>query len=210
MSAVTNPSTGTFAAPSASRLVAVRHGATEWSQTRRHTGRTDLPLEEDGSRQAVDVGLRLGDHQFALVLTSPLERARLTCELAGFGSEALVCEDLAEWDYGTIEGKTTAEIREEQPGWDIWRDGPPGGETVEQVGERADRVISLVREQHGDVLVFAHAHILRILGCRWLGLPATYGRHFLLSPATISILDWERETPVISCWNDSSGDPLAD
>lgn len=184
------------------RLVAVRHGATEWSAQLRHTGRTDLPLDADGCAQAVQVGERLAGDAFASVWTSPLERARLTCELAGFGPGAQVSEDLAEWNYGEMEGRTTAEIRVDRPGWDIWNDGVIGGETLEQVGERADRFISYVRSQKGTVLAFAHAHILRIIAARWVGLAAGQGKMLTLSPASVSVLGWERETPVINCWND--------
>jgi broad specificity phosphatase PhoE len=190
------------------RLVAVRHGATEWSAQLRHTGRTDLPLDADGCAQALVVGECLAGHTFSAVFTSPLERARLTCELAGFGSEATVLDDLSEWNYGEMEGRTTAEVRLERPGWDIWKDGVVGGETVEQVGERADRVIALVRRSSGTVLAFAHAHILRILAARWVGLPPDQGKILTLAPASISVLGWERETPVINCWNDERSVPI--
>jgi broad specificity phosphatase PhoE len=190
------------------RLIAVRHGTTAWSRSRRHTGRTDIPLEPEGLEQAMEVGLRLAGHQFQMVLTSPLERARMTCDLAGCGKVARVCDDLAEWDYGDMEGRTTQEIRTERPGWDIWTDGVVGGETLEQVTDRADRVISDVRSQAGDVLVFAHAHILRIIAARWIGLEARAGKLFTLSPATLSVLTWERETAVLGCWNDGASDPI--
>jgi len=190
------------------RLIAVRHGATAWSQSRRHTGRTDIPLEPEGKEQSVEIGRRLAGHDFQLVLTSPLERARMTCELAGFGSVAIVNDDLVEWDYGEMEGKTTQEIREQRPGWDIWTDGVIGGETLEEVSARADRVIADVRSQPGDVLVFAHAHILRVIGARWVGLEPEAGRLLTLSPATLSILTWEREAPVVGCWNDGGADSI--
>jgi broad specificity phosphatase PhoE len=153
------------------------------------------------------VGRRLAHHHFALVLVSPLERARETSELAGFG-DAVVCDDLREWDYGDYEGRTTADIRTERPGWSLWLDGAPGGETLAQVGQRADRVVALVRSVAGDVLVFAHAHILRVVAARWLALPADDGSRWVLGPGSVSILGWERETPVIECWNDSGGKPL--
>jgi len=191
------------------RLVAVRHGTTAWSLTRRHTGRTDIPLEPEGETQAIAVGRRLAGHHFALVLMSPLERARVTCELAGFGESARICDDLAEWDYGAMEGLTTTEIRLARPGWDLWTDGVEGGESLHEVTLRADRVIHTVRAQQGDVLVFAHAHILRVMAARWVGLDPGAGRLFSLAPATLSVLDWERETPVIARWNDAIGDPLS-
>ncbi|MGO9343851.1 MAG: histidine phosphatase family protein [Acidimicrobiales bacterium] len=190
------------------RLVAVRHGTTAWSVARRHTGLSDIPLEPEGVTQAVEVGRRLAGHDFSMVLTSPLERARATCELAGFGSSAELSDDLAEWDYGEMEGRTTEEIRAERPGWDLWRDGVVGGETLAQVSSRADRVIERVRSQPGDVLVFAHAHILRVIAARWVGLPPEVGRAFSLEPATVSILDWERDAPVVARWNDAVGSPL--
>lgn len=191
------------------RLVAVRHGSTAWSLERRHTGRTDIPLEPEGETQAIEVGRRLVGHDFALVLTSPLQRARVTCELAGFGESAQICDDLAEWDYGDMEGLTTAEIRLARPGWDLWRDGVDGGESLQDVSLRAERVIQSVRAQLGDVLVFADAHFLRVLAARWVGLDPDAGRMLSLAPATLSVLDWEHETPVISRWNDEVGDPLS-
>jgi probable phosphoglycerate mutase len=190
------------------RLVAVRHGTTAWSIARRHTGRSDIALEPEGVSQAIEVGRRLAGHDFAVVLTSPLERARVTCDLAGFERPAQVTDDLMEWDYGDMEGRTTEEIRADRPGWDLWTDGVVGGETLAQVSLRADRVIDLVRSQQGDVLVFAHAHILRVMAVRWVGLEPELGRMFSLAPATVSILDWERETPVVARWNDGVGDPL--
>ena len=190
------------------RLVAVRHGTTEWSLTRRHTGRSDIPLEPEGRAQAVEVGIRLAGHIFHSVLTSPLERARQTCELAGFGDVARVCDDLAEWDYGEMEGRTTEEVRLERPGWDIWKDGVEGGETLPEVAGRAGRVVENVLAGPGDVLVFAHAHILRVIAATWIGSDPTTARSFSLAPATVSVLGWERDTPVVSRWNDSAGDPL--
>jgi probable phosphoglycerate mutase len=188
--------------------VAVRHGATAWSIALRHTGSSDLPLEPEGREQARAVGRRLAHHHFALVLVSPLERARETCELAGFG-QAQVCDDLREWDYGAYEGRTTAEIRSERPGWSLWSDGAPGGETLSQVATRADRVVAAARAVPGDVLIFAHAHILRVVAARWLALPAGDGSRWVLGPASLSVLGWERETPVIERWNDTGGEPLA-
>jgi probable phosphoglycerate mutase len=191
-----------------SRLVAVRHGATAWSTALRHTGRSDIPLEPEGRQQARDVGRRLAGHPFARVLTSPLVRARETCVLAGF-AEAEISEDLREWDYGDYEGRTTAEIRSRRPDWSLWRDGVPGGESVEAVSRRADRVVALVRDAPGDVLVFAHAHILRVVAARWIGRPAADGARLALDPATVSVLGWEREIPVVERWNVTPGDPLS-
>jgi broad specificity phosphatase PhoE len=182
-------------------VVLVRHGETEWSRTGRHTGRTDVPLTEHGREQAEAVGAALRSREFALVLTSPLGRALETCRLAGFGERASRRDELMEWDYGAYEGRTTAEIREEAPGWTLWADGVPEGETVEQVGARVDGVLHEVRSTEGDVLVFAHGHVLRILTARWLGLEPNAGRLFALDPATISTLGYERETPVLQIWN---------
>jgi len=189
--------------------VAVRHGDTAWSRSGRHTGRTDVPLEEEGRRQAVELGRRLAGHRFARVLTSPLERARQTCDLAGFAGVAEVCDDLREWDYGEYEGLTTDQIRSGRPGWSLWRDGAPGGETAADVGRRADRVVSAARGVPGDVLVFAHGHLLRVVGARWVGLEPTAGGLLALAPATVSVLGWERDTAVVARWNDGAGDALA-
>jgi len=184
------------------QLFLVRHGQTEWSRDGRHTGRTDVPLTPHGRHEAALVGRYLSGHRFALVLTSPLGRALETCRLAGFGGVALERDDLREWDYGEYEGRTTAEIREERPGWTLWRDGVPGGEPVDEVGSRADAVIAEARAAGGDVALFAHGHVLRILAARWLGLPARDGSLLALDPATVSILGYERESPVIRLWND--------
>ncbi|MGD0380290.1 MAG: histidine phosphatase family protein [Acidimicrobiales bacterium] len=194
--------------PTPPRLVVVRHGATEWSRSGRHTGRTDLPLLDEGRRQAEELGRRLAGHDFALVLTSPLERARQTCEIAGFGARAQECDDLHEWDYGEYEGLTTDEIWERRPGWSLWEDGVPGGESAQDVAVRADRVIALARSRRGDVLVFAHAHVLRVMGARWVGLDARAGALFTLAPATVSVLGWERDVAVVARWNDAAGAPL--
>lgn len=185
-----------------SEIVLVRHGETEWTVTRQHTGRTDIPLNEEGERQARLVGNALRSRSFGLVLTSPLRRARETCELAGFGEVAQNREELAEWDYGEYDGRTTAEIREERPGWSIWRDGGPAGETPAEVGRRADRVITELRAAEVDALVFGHGHQLRVLAARWLGLDPADGRLFMLSTGSISILGYERETAVIKRWNE--------
>ncbi len=197
------------APPRRPRLVAVRHGATEWSRAGRHTGRTDLPLLDEGRRQAEELGRRLAGHTFARVLTSPLARARQTCELAGFGAVAEECDDLREWDYGEYEGMTTDEIRAGRPGWSLWRDGVPKGESADDLGQRADRVVAAVRGAPGDVLAFAHAHVLRVVGARWVGLAPSAGAVFVLGPATVSVLGWERDVAVVTRWNDTAGDPLA-
>jgi broad specificity phosphatase PhoE len=184
-----------------SEIVLVRHGETEWSRSGKHTGRTDVPLSDNGIRMAALVGHALAGKAFGLVLCSPRSRAVQTCRIAGYGASALIRQDLAEWDYGKYEGLTTAEIRSQNPTWNIW-DGPvPGGETVEEVGMRCDRIVAEVRGRSDDVAVFAHGHVLRILGARWLSLPPMDGRLFALDTATISKLGYEREQPVIVQWN---------
>jgi broad specificity phosphatase PhoE len=182
----------------------VRHGETEWSRLGKHTGRTDVPLTEIGREQATAVPGKLADHAFSLVLSSPLSRALDTARLAGFGDRVETTDDLLEWDYGADEGRTTPEIREDRPGWTVWRDGPAGGETADQVAARVDRVIARVRAAAGDAIVFAHGHVLRVLAARWLGEGPTEGRLYALSTATVSVLGWERETAVIERWNDST------
>jgi len=181
--------------------VLVRHGETEWSRAGKHTGRSDVPLTELGRDQARAVGEALRGRHFALVLTSPLARAAETCGVAGFGDRAEKRDDLMEWDYGAYEGRTTPEIREERPGWLLWNDGVPGGETIVEVGARADRVIAELREADGDALLFAHGHVLRVLTARWLGLEPDAGRLFALDPATLSTLGYEHETAVLRLWN---------
>jgi probable phosphoglycerate mutase len=183
------------------RIWLVRHGETEWSRTGQHTGRTDIPLTALGRRQAAALGRRLAGTAFALVLTSPLARARDTCELAGFGNAAVPSDDLLEWDYGIWEGRTTGEIRTEQPGWSIWSTPVPRGETAEQVGERVRRVIDRAATAGGDVALFAHGHVLRILAACWLGLDPTAGRLFALGTASISVLGYEHDIRVITAWN---------
>jgi broad specificity phosphatase PhoE len=185
------------------QLWLVRHGETEWSASGRHTGTTDLALSEAGRRHATSLRERLQGQDFARVLTSPLQRAQVTCELAGFGDRAEVVNDLAEWDYGQDEGLTTPEIREQRPGWTVWRDGPNGGETAEDVGRRADRVIALVAEAPGPVLAFGHGHMCRVIGARWIGLPAAEGIRLKLSTAAVCVLGHDRETPAIDHWNDT-------
>jgi len=183
-------------------VVLVRHGETDWTRTRQHTGRTDLPLDEEGREQARPVAEALRGRTFGLVLTSPLRRARETAELAGFLAVAQDRDDLAEWDYGNYEGRTTKEIRAERPDWSLWHDGVPGGETPTDVGRRADRVIDEIRVAGVDTLVFGHGHQLRVLAARWLGLEPADGRLFVLGTATISVLGYERETPAILRWNE--------
>ena len=182
-------------------IVLVRHGETEWSRSGKHTGRTDVPLTELGREQARAVGEALRGRHFALVLTSPLGRALETCRLAGFGDRAEQRDDLMEWDYGAYEGRTTVEIREEHPGWTLWRDGVPEGESIDEVAARVDRVVTKLRSLDGDTLLFAHGHVLRVLTACWLELDAEAGRFFALDPGTISTLGYEREKPVIRLWN---------
>lgn len=182
-------------------IVLVRHGETEWTRSGQHTGRTDIPLTARGRHDAQAVGEALKSRQFTLVLTSPLSRAAETCRLAGLGDAAVERDELMEWDYGAYEGRRTVDIREERPGWSLWRDGVPGGETAAQVAARVDRVIAEFRALRGDAVVFAHGHLLRVLAARWLGLEPEAGRLFALDPATISVLGHERETPVLRAWN---------
>ncbi len=183
-----------------------RHGETAWTLSGQHTGRTDLPLTENGERQARALGGRLGPARFAAVLTSPAQRAVRTCELAGHGAAASIDPDLAEWDYGAYEGRRTAEILRERPDWQLFRDGALDGESPDQIGARADRIIARIRAVAGDVLVVSSAHISRVLAARWLGLPAAAGRLMVLGTASLSILGYEhnRAEPVIRLWNDTS------
>jgi broad specificity phosphatase PhoE len=180
----------------------VRHGETEWSLSGAHTGRTDIPLTAAGREKAAAVGRYLAGRKFAGVLVSPLGRARETCRLAGY-ENAQIDADLSEWDYGDYEGRTTSQIQAERPGWTLWRDGVPNGETAAQVAARADSVIAraLAIEGENDVILFAHGHILRVLAARWLGLPPQDGRLFALGTAAVSTLGYERETRVITRWN---------
>ncbi len=183
----------------------VRHGETEWSRRGRHTGRTDEPLTTAGELEAMALRSRFGGRRFALVLSSPLSRAWETCRLAGYGDLAVAEDDLREWDYGEYEGRTTDEIRREMPGWTIWDGEVPGGETVAEVGCRADRVIGRATEAGGDVALFAHGHILRVLSARWLGLGPTDGRLFALGTSSIGVLGYERDVRVIRAWNLTAG-----
>jgi broad specificity phosphatase PhoE len=182
-----------------------RHGETAWSLSGQHTGRTDLLLTERGRRNACRLGERLKGLVFVKVLTSPLQRAVLTCELAGFEAAAEVDRDLLEWDYGEYEGRRTAEIHVERPDWQLFRDGCPGGETPDQIGVRANRVVNRVRRIQGNVLLFSSGHFLRVLAARWLGLEPGSGRYFLLGTASLSALGYEHglSEPVIRLWNDT-------
>jgi broad specificity phosphatase PhoE len=183
-----------------------RHGETAWSLSGQHTGLTDLPLTERGERNARRLGERLHGMNFAKVFTSPLQRAARTCELAGFGAGAEVDRDLLEWNYGQYEGRRTAEILAERPGWQLFRDGCPGGESADQIGSRADRVVSRLRAIHGNVLLFSSGHFLRVLAARWLGLEPGAGRYFLLNTASLGTLAYEHDSlsePVILLWNDT-------
>ena len=178
-----------------------RHGETEWSRTGRHTGRTDIPLTEAGRREAEGLRRAFGGRRFALVLSSPLSRALDTCRIAGYGDEAITSDDLLEWDYGAVEGRTSAEVAAGNPGWTIWTGALPRGETIEQVAARADRVIARAATAGGDVLLFAHGHIIRILTARWLGLGPRDGRLFALSTASLGVLGEESGGRVIRWWN---------
>jgi broad specificity phosphatase PhoE len=182
-------------------LVLARHGETEWSRDGRHTGRTGIPLTENGRRQAELLRDKLAEWDFVRVLSSPLSRALETCRLAGFGDAVTTTEDLLEWDYGEYEGITTAEIRETRPDWNLWRDGCPGGEIAADVGARVDRVIAELSGLDGPAALFAHGHVLRVLAARWLGLGSENGALLALGTGTLSVLGYERETRVIRRWN---------
>ncbi|MDF3297672.1 histidine phosphatase family protein [Streptomyces tropicalis] len=191
----------------APRILLARHGQTQWSLSGKHTGRTDIPLLEEGRCGAGLLGERL--HRAPLdgldgveVRTSPLSRARETCELAGFGDRAAHWDTLMEWDYGAYEGLTPADIQAERPGWLIWRDGVPGGESLDEVTARADEVVSWARAADRDVLVFAHGHILRSIGARWLGLPLDFAARIRLNPTSLSVLGWAYGEPALESWND--------
>jgi probable phosphoglycerate mutase len=181
-----------------------RHGETAWTISGQHTGLTDLPLTERGELEAAALAGRLEGRTFVQIFSSPLRRAFRTCELAGFGSTALIDPDLLEWNYGAYEGRTSADIHAERPGWELFRDGCPGGESADEVGVRADRVVRRVREIRGDVLLFSSSHFLRVLAARWLGFPAAAGRHFVLGTASLSALGYEHDLsdPVIRQWDE--------
>jgi len=188
------------------KIYLARHGETIWSLSGQHTGMTDIPLTEQGEKNAKQLGVRLQGLTFAKVFSSPLQRALKTCELAGFGSIVMPDPLLQEWNYGDYEGRTTTEIQQTQPDWFIFRDGCPGGELPKQVADRCDQMIEKMKAINGDILIFAHAHILRMLTTRWLGLPAEEGRLYFLSTASLSILGYEHSLsePVIRLWNDTS------
>lgn len=187
--------------PAKHRLFVIRHGATEWSRSGQHTGHTDIPLLPEGEAQARATGQLLAAHEFALVLTSPLQRARRTCELVGLADQAQVEPNLIEWDYGDYEGITSAEIHQSVPGWTVWTGIVPGGESINDVAARADAVIERALATDGDTIVFAHGHILRLLTARWCELDPVEGRRFVLDPATLCALGWEHESRAILQWN---------
>jgi broad specificity phosphatase PhoE len=186
---------------SVQQIYLIRHGETEWSLNGRHTGSSDIPLTENGRQVAKQWRPLAVGRPLALVLTSPLQRARETCELAGLGERAQIDRDLAEWDYGAYEGLTPQQIRAQQAAWLVFRDGCPGGESPQQIGARVDRVIARVRAADGDVAVFAHGHLLRVLAARWLDLAVSAGSHFLLDPATVCVLASYHGIPAIKRWN---------
>jgi broad specificity phosphatase PhoE len=183
------------------KLFAVRHGETAWSLSGQHTGTTDIPLTDNGCRLAERMRPVLARNSYGLVLSSPMQRARETCELAGLGDKAVIDPDLVEWNYGEYEGLTRKQIYEAAPGWLIFRDGCPGGEAPEQVGARVDRVIARSRAVDGNIALFAHGHVLRVLAARWIGLPACAGQHFLLDTGTLCVLGYYRKVPALQIWN---------
>ena len=182
-------------------VVLVRHGETEWTLTGQHTGRTDIPLTERGRKQARLLQPLLSTANFALVLSSPLQRARETCELAGLGSQMEIEPDLMEWDYGEYEGITSKEIKRAAPNWMVFTDGCPGGETPKQVGARVDRLIHRIRPVAGRVALFAHGHLLRVFVARWIGFPPSAGQHFLLDTSTVGVLGYYQGVPAVKRWN---------
>jgi broad specificity phosphatase PhoE len=184
-------------------IVLVRHGETEWSASGQHTSRTDLPLVEAGREQARALAPALRGRTFARVLSSPLKRARETCELIGFGNVVELRDDLHEWDYGDYEGLTTPQIKDKRPDWDLWQDGCPGGESPDQVSARADRVLSSLEGVEGQVLLFAHGHFLRVLSARWLEMPVSAGARLMLSAGALCVLGHERETRALERWNET-------
>ena len=181
----------------------IRHGETEWSASGKHTSRSDVPLTDRGQRSAEAIGRYLAERQFSMILTSPRQRAQETCRIAGYSARAVVDENLAEWDYGEYEGRTTAEIRSKQVDWSIWSAPVPGGESIERVAERAQSIIERAQSAGGKVALFSHAHFLRILAAVWIGLTARAGRLFVLGTGSVSVLGLERETRVIQEWNRS-------
>jgi probable phosphoglycerate mutase len=187
--------------PVSELIILARHGQTEWSRDGRHTGRTDIPLTDEGREQAAALAPRLAGKEFALVLTSPLSRAAETCRLAGLGDRAEPEPALMEWDYGDYEGITSAQIHEDRPGWTIFADGAPGGESPDQIGARVDGVIERLVAADGPCAVFAHGHVLRVLGARWIGMPASGGARLGLSTATLSVLGTEHDVRAIARWD---------
>jgi broad specificity phosphatase PhoE len=186
------------------RLFLARHGDTPWTVSGQHTGRTDLPLNSQGEQNARQLGERLRANSYTRVFTSPLQRASKTCKLAGFGDRAEIDSDLLEWDYGAFEGKTTDQILEAHPGWQLYRDGCPNGESPDEVAARANRFLARVRDIQGDVLAFSSGHIIRMIAARWLGLPAASGRYFYCRPASVGVLGYEHNSydePIIRAWN---------
>lgn len=191
------------------RVYFIRHGETKWSLSGQHTGRTDIPLTARGEDQASAVHLMLGDTRFSRVFTSPMQRARRTCTLSGPETPTEVDPDLSEWNYGDYEGQKTRDIREDRPGWNVFRDGCPNGETPDQVGTRADRVITRLRSLEGNVAVYSHGQFGSVLAARWIGLPVGEGEHFRLATASLSILGYEPshpEVPVITLWNETTAE----
>jgi broad specificity phosphatase PhoE len=182
-----------------------RHGETDWTISRQHTSVTDLPLTERGERQAQALGERIAGESFDLVISSPMQRARHTAELAGLGGDTELHDDFREWAYGEYEGVTTKEIRQTRPDWDLWRDGCPGGESLAEVAARTDRLVALIRERApARVIAFGHGHTSRVLAARWLGLDGAAGRHLMLGTATLSVIGAEHAHPAIVLWNDPS------
>ncbi len=186
------------------KLYLIRHGETKWSKSRQHTGLTDIPLTKEGEEEALRVPHGLKEVKFAKVFVSPLQRALKTCELAGFKDEAIVTDDLLEWDYGDYEGVTTADIRKKEPNWNLFKDGVPNGETIQEVSDRVDHILNIASQVDGDVAFFSSGHVSRIIGARWINLPPTNGQVLALSTASISILGYEHEWRVIHTWNSTS------
>jgi broad specificity phosphatase PhoE len=184
-----------------SSIYLIRHGETEWAKNGRHTGRTDIPLTDAGREQAGFLLPIFDDVKFARIFSSPLQRALETAKLAGLGSRVELDNELLEWDYGDYEGLTTKQIREQAPGWSIWTHPCPNGEMIEQISQRAERVVATLRSISGNVAIFSHGHFLRVLVSRWIGLSADHGSRFLLGTSTLSILGYENELPVIRTWN---------
>ena len=183
------------------QIYLIRHGETAWSLSGQHTGSTDLPLTDNGRKMARKLAPVLAEESFAMVMTSPLQRARETCALTGLGAHAQIDDDLLEWNYGDYEGLTTSQIQSQSPDWLVFRDGCPGGESPEQMRTRVDRLIDKVRAVRGNVALFAHGHLFRVFAARWIELPVREGRRFMLYPATLSILSYYRGHPAVKCWN---------